>query len=56
VDGTFVTTQQSAFRGTVNQPGGRLEAKVKDADELVLVVECHRPGGVVILSDAQIHE
>lgn len=54
-DDTFVTTQQSTGGGYVNEPARPLTAKVKDANELVLTVECHRPGGVVIFGDARVH-
>jgi hypothetical protein len=55
IDDTFVTTEQAAVGGVVNGAPVALSAKVKDANEIVLEIECHRPKGFVILSEAQVH-
>ena len=55
IDDTFITTQQATVGGVVNGAPVALTAKVKDANEIVLEIECHRPKGFVILSEAQVH-
>ncbi len=51
-DDTFRTLEADAQRSIVNQAGRALSAKVTGADQLLVEVACHRPGGVVILDAA----
>jgi hypothetical protein len=51
-DDTFRTLEAGAQRSIVNQAGRVLSAKVTGADQLLVEVACHRPGGVVILDAA----
>lgn len=51
-DDTFKTLEAGSQRGAVNRAGRPLSAQVTGADQLLVDVRCHRPGGVVILDRA----
>ncbi|AGZ44423.1 hypothetical protein [Actinoplanes friuliensis] len=54
IDDTVITEELTAWTGRTNTPGGPITARIKGATELSLVVGCHKPGGVVIISNPRL--